>query len=57
MAYTKRQVEEIAITFIIVPAIFVFLRIWAKIQTRSGGAGLKLDDWTILIALVSWGGP
>lgn len=52
MGYSKGQVEAIGVIFMILPAIFVLLRIIAKTQTRRGGAGLTADDWTILIALV-----
>lgn len=47
--YTKSMMEGLAIAFLILPCIFVCLRIWAKILVKR----LAWDDYLTLGALVS----
>lgn len=39
----------LGLVFIFLPAVFVILRVWARIVSR---AGLSWDDYTIFAALV-----
>lgn len=44
------QVQIPCIVFFIVTPIFVAIRVWSRKQMR---AGLKSDDWTIIVSFVS----
>lgn len=51
MGYTQGEMIALGFIFVILPTIFVGLRIWARFLRR---AGLGADDYTILVGWVSY---
>lgn len=51
MAYTQNEMIASGIFFMILPVIFVILRVTAR---RICGAGFSWDDYTIIGSLVSY---
>ena len=49
-SYSKDQMIGLGIAFIVIPIIFVGLRVWAKTLCRKG---LAWDDYLAFAALVS----
>lgn len=49
MAYSQGQMVALGFIFMILPLIFVGLRVWAR---RISGMGMSWDDYTIFAALV-----
>ena len=49
-SYSRQQMINIGIAFLVLPIVFVGLRIWAKTLNRKR---LAWDDYLIVIALVS----
>jgi hypothetical protein len=47
--YTKEMMIRLAVAFMILPIIFVSLRIWAKVLSKR----LAWDDYLTVAALVS----
>lgn len=44
------QVQVPCIVFFVLTPLFVSIRVWARLQLRSG---LGVDDWTLLLSFVS----
>jgi hypothetical protein len=50
MGYTQGEMIALGVVFVILPTVFVGLRLWARFMRR---AGLGADDYTILVGWVS----
>lgn len=49
--YSKDEMVGLGATFLVLPCVFVSLRVWAKWLSRRS---LQWDDYLIFPALVSW---